>query len=276
MNQDNLVDAIDALGDGNTGSSPKSNKQQISQRIHWFFTYNNYEAEDIDAIDALFKEICTSWIFQEETGSNGTKHLQGVIRLKNKMRYTEFTPSRKIHWEPQRDFRATDYCQKLGTRSGEIRYGGAYKPKTELKLITPDRLFQQEILNIIDQEPDDRTVHWYWSDGGGIGKSSFAKYLIATRNCVFIDEGKKADIMKTIMDANMDRPKMTVVFDIPRANGNQISYKSIESIKNGMIYSPKYESGYKLFNAPHIIIFANSPPDMTKLSHDRWIINKLD
>jgi len=72
----------------------------------------------------------------------------------------------------------------------------------------------------------------------------------------------------------MDRCN-TVIFDVPRDNGNKISYKSVESIKNGMIYSPKYESKYKLFNSPHIIIFANEPPQLEKLSIDRWVVKEI-
>jgi hypothetical protein len=93
-------------------------------------------------------------------------------------------------------------------------------------------------------------------------------------NCVFIDEGKKADIMYSIMEADMDKCN-SVIFDIPRDNGNKVSYKSIESIKNGMVYSPKYESKHKLFNSPHLICFANCEPEFEKLSNDRWVVEEI-
>lgn len=99
---------------------------------------------------------------------------------------------------------------------------------------------------------------------------------MATKNCVFIDEGKKGDLMNCIFNQDMDKDNTIVVFDIPRDNGNNVSYKSIESIKNGMIFNSKYETGYKLFNPPHLIVFANSPPDKSRLSSDRWKITQLD
>ena len=43
-----------------------------------------------------------------------------------------------------------------------------------------------------------------------------------------------------------------------------------------MICNTKYETGVKIFNSPHIICFANFPPDnLEQLSADRWIITNL-
>ena len=66
------------------------------------------------------------------------------------------------------------------------------------------------------------------------------------------------------------------MFDIPRANRGHISYASLECIKNGMVCNTKYETGVKIFNSPHVFIFANFPPDDEgQLSEDRWHIMKL-
>jgi hypothetical protein len=43
-----------------------------------------------------------------------------------------------------------------------------------------------------------------------------------------------------------------------------------------MICNTKYETGVKVFNSPHIFVFANFPPDKPdELSNDRWIIKEL-
>lgn len=280
------LDDLDAdrRGVGNTETTPaskKSDKKQISQRLNWFFTFNNYPEDAIDALDACFREICTDWIFQEEIGEKcGTPHLQGNIRLKKSMRFTEFSPDLRIHWEPTRlVVNAKNYCNKDSTRKpgGQVRFGGGWIPKKELKIIEPTHPWQREVINLIQYtEPDDRKVYWYWSEKGGVGKSSLAKYLIHKFKALFIDEGKKADIMNLIFHADMDRDNCAVVIDIPRANGDKVSYKSIESIKNGCIYSPKYEGGYKLFNSPHVICFANCEPDYEQLSSDRWVVKQID
>lgn len=66
-----------------------------------------------------------------------------------------------------------------------------------------------------------------------------------------------------------------IILDVPRANGNNISYKSLEEIKNGIICNTKYETGSKLINPPHIVVFSNSEPDIDQFSNDRWEIFQI-
>lgn len=258
---------------GNT-NSPAPTKQP-NQCMHWCFTWNNYCKQDIETLETLFKHLCHKYCFQEETGQEGTPHLQGVISLKKRARWSEFGLPKQIHWEKCINVTASYlYCSKFETRTGQVFAYNYDVPKT-LKLITPSYWWQLEILNLLKTEPDDRKVYWYWSHAGGVGKSSFAKYLVARHNCLFFEEGKKADIMKLIFDAPESRLER-IVIDVPRDNGSNVSYKSIEAIKNGMIYSSKYEGGYKLFNSPHLIVFANEPPQIERLSEDRWVIKRID
>jgi len=49
----------------------------------------------------------------------------------------------------------------------------------------------------------------------------------------------------------------------------------LESIKNGLFFSGKYESTQVVMNSPHLIIFANEPPDKSKMSADRWHIVRI-
>ena len=67
-----------------------------------------------------------------------------------------------------------------------------------------------------------------------------------------------------------------VMIDLTRCIENYVSYQGIEEIKNGIFYNTKYESGMVLFDSPHIIIFANFPPEEGKLNADRWNIVNLD
>jgi len=256
---------------------PPSQKKQPIQCINWCFTWNNYQKEDIETLETFFKHLCYKYCFQEETGEKGTPHLQGVISLKKRGRWTEFGLPKTIHWEKCKHVtKAYIYCSKEESRTGKVFTLNFSAPKP-LKLLNENLFYdwQKQIIEIIEEEPDERKVYWFWSKEGKKGKSSFAKYLVAKKAALFFEEGKKADIMKLIFDADMDN-KNIVVIDIPRANGNNVSYKSIESIKNGMIYSSKYEGGYKLFNPPHLIVFSNEPPELEKLSEDRWNIFNID
>lgn len=274
------IDGKDVIGDNGNAEPLSHDKKQLSQRINWHFRFSNYEPHHIDGLDELFSQICSDWIFQEEVGEKtGTPHLQGAIRLKKAMRYTEFTPDKRIHWEPQKSLENTIYCSKDHTRkpNGRIVYGGTYRPKQDLKLISPSMFkpWQNEIIDIINTEPDDRTIHWYWSENGGVGKSCFIKYLVVKHKAKFLCKGKFADIINIIFNTDMDKTNI-LCFDLPRNTGNKISYDALECIKNGLISNTKYETGDKVFNPPHIFIFANAPPEEGRMSDDKWKITELN
>ena len=50
----------------------------------------------------------------------------------------------------------------------------------------------------------------------------------------------------------------------------------MEEIKDGLIYSGKYEGGFANIEHPHVIVVSNFAPELSKLSEDRWNILKID
>nr|WAE42429.1 MAG: replication associated protein [Cressdnaviricota sp.] len=259
--------------DGNNVSS-SPNSLTGGPQYKYDFVLNNYTESEVFQIKDNIQKYCKKAIIGFEIGEQGTHHLQGYISLKKKERITGITKwpgfSRCSLRKCRNENALKDYCMKDGNF-----WTFGITIKKPIKYITPNKNWQLKILDIIKQEPNDRTVYWFWSEQGKIGKSTFCKYLVGNHNAIFIDEGKKPDIMHIMAEANMDESNL-VVFDIPRDNGNNVSYKSIESIKNGMIFSPKYKSSYKLFNSPHLIVFANKEPLYEKLSEDRWIVENID
>lgn len=144
------------ISEGNTNIPPKS--KQCTQLMHWCFTWNNYVPADIETLETLFKFICHKYCFQEETGENGTKHLQGVISLKKKMRWTEFGLPKQIHWEKCKCLTAAyKYCSKDDTRTGNV-YTLNYKLPFKQSL---SKLFdwEEEIIKLMNSEPDDRNIY---------------------------------------------------------------------------------------------------------------------
>lgn len=256
---------------GNTGDSIATKKRD-PQRMHHFFTYNNYKLEDLEMMESYFRQICIKFCFQEEIGEEtGTPHIQGVISLKVRMRKSEFGLSKKIHWERVKNLtEAYLYCCKTSTRKvGTFPRVLNYNIPVELKLITPDRHYQKMIIHIIESVPDERTVFWFYDRLGNTGKTQFTKYLLTKYKIVYLSKGKYSDICHLMMNEDMNI-KNAVIIDLPRNNGNKVSYDAIEAIKGGMICSTKYEGGFKIFNSPHVIIFSNELPETNKLSEDRW------
>lgn len=133
------------------------------------------------------------------------------------------------------------------------------------------RAWQTYYLSIVTGEPDRRTVYWVWDKVGGTGKSWFADYLVATQDAIVFSNGKITDI------AHAYKRERIVVFDLTRTQAEKLDavYMAIESLKNGRLFSPKYDSHTKIFATPHVIVFANFEPDKSKLSEDRWKIQEL-
>jgi hypothetical protein len=128
------------------------------------------------------------------------------------------------------------------------------------------RPWQSAALALTQEDPDPRTVHWFFDLAGNTGKSWFANYLMARHDAALFTNGKLADMAFAY---NYER---IVLIDLARTQADRIDhfYQFIESMKNGVVFSPKYESGKKLFSTPHVLVFANFEPDKSKLSEDRW------
>jgi len=76
--------------------------------------------------------------------------------------------------------------------------------------------------------------------------------------CLLLDVSKKADM------SYMVRPQHDwIIVDISRAQEEYVDhvYPFIEKLKDGIIFSPKYESlNVKLERIPHVIVMANFMP----------------
>ncbi len=107
-------------GPGNTKVGPSNTSAHHS----WFFTWNNYTEENLKTLNTLLLKKCKKFIFQEETGKNGTPHLQGCFNLKQAINFwgvVELIGSRKLHIEVIINWRkACKYCCKAETRTGRI------------------------------------------------------------------------------------------------------------------------------------------------------------
>jgi len=272
----NSSNSSSEIENGNTDSISLNDGlvKQKSGKCKYDFVWNNFKKDELDNIKIVLIKLCKRYIWGEEIGESGTPHLQGFMDLKKKMRITELKKYFPLfHFGECRNEPALiEYCQKDGCN---IQSFGFPKP---IKTLSLDQLYDWElkILELLKTEPDGRKVNWYYETKGNFGKSSFCKYLHIKHNCLVIQGGKLADIMNIIFNTNMDNVQ-SIVIDVPRVNKNKVSYASLECILNGMITNTKYETGTKVFNPPHVIIFSNYAPDCDEdiLSADRWNIVPL-
>lgn len=278
-------------GGDTTPSGPV--RRQGPALIRWCFTFNNYDPLTLGDFEEVLRSISKRFIFQRERGvgdssdadeQGGTPHLQGYLELRKRTRLTQLKRllPPQIHWEgakgtPEEN---VDYCSKPETREDPDEEPTRWGFAKEIRIITELRAWQQRLVDLLSGEPDDRTVHWYWDRVGGVGKTALAKYLIVKPeyNAVYMN-GKGADIKFFLtthfakQDTNKDN--LICIWDLSRTSEDFIPYGSIEALKNGLFFSGKYESTMAVFNSPHVVVFANYPPDQDKLSSDRWHIVEL-
>jgi len=255
------------------GGNTKTPSLLNYQTPFWFFTYNNYTFETIETIETILKHECKWFIFQEEKGAEGTPHLQGTICLKQKQRLSyiaKFDP--KIHWEPTKSIKKSiEYCTKYESRAGKIYSMGIDVPKQAT--VEEPYGWQLEVMKALEEKPDKRTIHWYWEPDGNVGKSTFSKYLVVKKNALMLT-GKSADMYHML--SKYPNKRDLIVVDVPRSSKEFINYGAIEQIKNGLVFSGKYEGSQLVFDSPHVVCFANQEPSIDKMSADRWHIVQIN
>lgn len=137
----------------------------------------------------------------------------------------------------------------------------------------PLRDWQEALNGRLILPPDPREIIFVIDLAGNKGKSWFARhYCDLHDNAQIIVPGKKAD-----MTYVMDESCRVFFLDCPRSKqGDFIQYDFLEELKNGYVFSPKYESRIKKLDPPHVVVLMNERPDMTKLSVDRYSITVLN
>lgn len=176
-----------------------------------------------------------------------------------------------------REARATSTCSDASILIRHYKtilaIGEAEKAKKKVKtsLIVDLRPWQQELVDYIKQPPHSREIRWYYDPVGGKGKSQMAKYLYENFvGAVFLRGGKDADQAMMLPEV----PKI-VVFDYARSKTSLIQYSFIESVKDGTVPSPKYQSKMLIFDMPHVIVFSNQLPEPGQMSEDRITVINL-
>jgi len=133
--------------------------------------------------------------------------------------------------------------------------------------------WQQRLYGELILPADDRKIVFIVDRRGNSGKSWFSHYYCGIHeNGQVILPGRKADMAFAL------RSDIKVLFvDAPRSKqGDFIQYDFLEDVKNGYVFSTKYESRVKTLAACHIVVNMNEMPDMAKLSGDRYDIREIN
>lgn len=121
--------------------------------------------------------------------------------------------------------------------------------------------------------PSDRDILFYVDADGGQGKSWFTRWF-------FSKYPDKTQLLQPAGYADMayalDSSKSVFLINVARGGMEFLQYRFLESLKDRYVFSSKYESRMKILNEnPHIVVFCNEEPDMTKMTSDRYNITRF-
>lgn len=250
----------------------------------WCFTINNYDQSQIDQVVTLVsRQNVVHWVYGFEEGKSGTPHIQGFIQFRNVQRGSfmrRALPGAHLTKAKGTEQDNLRYCSKDGNFQTNIvlrrtreEIVAAVRQRYENVVWRP---WQQNVIDIVSGATSQRTIYWLYEKTGAVGKTFLCKFL-SLEDSTLICEGKKGDVFNQVnvaIEAGIE-PKL-VICDIPRVSLEYVSYQSLEALKNGLMYSGKYEGGKCIFNHPKVVCFANELPKINAMSLDRWMIYRIE
>lgn len=269
-----------------------SSKQQV-QVYHFMIRWSaEFTEANTNSLKEFLSNYCKQWIFQaEETvdpeSGRRNPHYQGYMCLHKKKRPSElynlfnnvYTTFRGMEVQVSHDHEAVrKYSMKSTTRvmgggpfASENVYTGADLP--------PEQDFypwQQQLLQEVKKDPDDRKMIWIYDPIGNTGKTKFAKYLCFHHGAINLGYANSTDALNMVFN---NQNKRAYVWNLTRAKPANLSefdlYSAMESIKDGLFFNSKYNTGQCLMNVPHVVVFANKLPQWQQMSADRWCVMEV-
>ena len=260
----------------------------------WVFTLNQLDDEKLPSLDSLqesLNEICQNGVFGLETApTTGRLHYQGRLvvrgtRISKKLlleKLSEYYPVKGWTVNPEWSSDASiEYCKK----DGIYRYLGEDQPYMKADLDFQLYPWQKDMIDIANRPFDKKTARlvWYLYDlSGGIGKSSFTKWLVCKEtslNAYKLPAGGAKQLAGCIcqrINVYKKVPKL-VIYDKTRTTDSDLNENAIwhviEDIKVGLVSNPMHGKGeVATMLPPSVFVFANTEPIGKYLSFDRWAI----
>lgn len=276
-----------ADGNNSTSSPARKKKKRASTAVSWAGTCNNYTEEHLKKFRlCLSGPDIAGFIYQCEIGekgeiedNEGTPHLQIHVEFVSRKRPMEYFKGIPIHWKAVRYLQKhRAYCQKDATRTDGPFIGGRCRRIRPLQYLQLEDFYpwQKHMYDLLQAEPDNRTVMWVWKERGSMGKTQFARHIVIKHHAIMVG-GSTKDIFYAIqqyMELHGAAPEIVVV-NVARNCQEKLAYEALEGLKDGVFFSTKFKSGMCVFNPPHVLVCANFEPELFRLSADRWWVREI-
>ena len=133
------------------------------------------------------------------------------------------------------------------------------------------KLWQDVVMKLLELQGD-REILFVVDELGNQGKTWLTQYITLTKDGQCFDSTNKKDVAYAL-----NPEKKIFVFDMTRATEPKMSLQILESIKNGIVFSGKYESGTKIVAGAKVVVMANTFTELheAQLSCHRFMILHL-
>lgn len=217
---------------------------------------------------AFFKMIkdydIHKWVYAVEKGRGGYKHIQCRFRT-NKA----FEDIRRAlicaHIEEASDtweYEKKDGKYMTGDDNHEIlklRYGKLTK-------------VQKWALDALETTNDREVMVWVDPEGNS-GKTWLTAHLWEKGQACYCPPtlSTPKELISWVHSAYNKEP--FIIIDVPRTwKWDEALYTAIETIKDGLVYDPRYSAHMRNIRGVKVMCMTNTMPKLSKLSEDRWVI----
>lgn len=280
---------------GEARSPALASRQPLIQ--YWAFRFTGSKIPSTEHLLAAFnQEWIVAYGFQLEAGEkNKVLHYQGSFEVEPRKRFDQLNEYFRQHFPELIFDNKRDYLQKCRSKAAD-RYGMKeetrvrgpwYKglkfeqiaKETVYKVEIELRPWQKRICEILNGAKSDRHIWWFWEPHGGLGKSTFQKWLYQEYEGVLALSGKASDMKNGVVEYHEKMkayPKLILV-NLPKTfNADYFSATGAEEVKDMFFYSPKFHGGMVWGRNPTMLCFANcEPPCYESMAADRWRIIRL-
>lgn len=136
--------------------------------------------------------------------------------------------------------------------------------------------WQQSIIDLLDEEPDRRIIHWYY------GKDIYYDILDITEHMIMeyesvglcsptANKANQQSIARYIKRTGLS-PKM-ILFNLTTDKISRRTYQIIEEHKDAMFYVKGQPIIYK---SPHVVVLSTLPPDTSMYSEGKLKIVHIE
>lgn len=290
--------SVDSEGGGSEAGGEASTTPGARQPLiqYWAFRFTGSKIPtDLEIGHAMEADWIKQYGFQLEKGKGGVEHYQGAFEVEPKKRFCQLETYFQDKF-PELIFDGKDYLQKCKSKAADryamkedTRIRGPWWKGEKYDDIAKETVYRIEIkltfwqqriiTHVLNAPDDDRLIWWFYEPYGGIGKTTFQKWIYQEYEGVIVLGGKAADMKNGVIEYEKKNGKLPkiILINFPKTfNMEYFSAPGMEEVKDMFFYSGKYEGGMVSGRPPKMIAMGNQgPPNVEELAADRWRIVRL-